>query len=153
LNPKETGPDAEQIVKTALQDLDRWAQWKRPRIYPTARRLRRADGPCQQVRRLWDGPHPTIGLMPSLRGPATVILTGRATTVPFTTDASGRKRTPTDNPAATMTCTVRRLAGWRPRPIWLCKQEVAGSNLAVPTTSYGCLADGTTHKRAVLPIL
>jgi hypothetical protein len=41
----------------------------------------------------------------------------------------------------------------RLRPNWLCKQEVAGSNLAVPTISYGCLADGTTHKRAVLPIL
>jgi hypothetical protein len=77
---------------------------------------------CQQVRRLRDGPHPAVDLMPTLRGPATVVLAGRATTVPFTTDASGRKRTPTDNPTAAMTCAVRRLAGWQPRPIWLCKQ-------------------------------
>ena len=56
--------------------------------------------------------------------PATVVLAGRATTVPFTTDLSGRKRTPTDNPMAAMICAVRRLARWRPRPIWLCKQGV-----------------------------
>jgi len=54
-----------------------------------------------------------------------VVLGGRATTVPFTTDASGRKRTPTDNPTAAMTCAVRRLARWRPRPIWLWEQGVA----------------------------
>jgi hypothetical protein len=62
-------------------------------------------------------------------------------------------RTSTDNSTAGMTCAVGRLSRWRPYPIWLCKQEVAGSNLAVPTTSYGRLADGTTHKQAVLPIL
>jgi hypothetical protein len=43
------------------------------------------------------------------RGSATVVLAGRATNVPFTTDASGRKRTPTDNSTAAMTCAVRRL--------------------------------------------
>ena len=41
---------------------------------------------------------------------ATVVLTGRATTVPFTADVNGRKRTPTDNPPAAMTCAVRHLA-------------------------------------------
>jgi hypothetical protein len=39
-----------------------------------------------------------------------VALTGRATTVPFTTDTSGCKRTPTDNLTAAMTCAVRCLA-------------------------------------------
>jgi hypothetical protein len=56
-----------------------------------------------------DGPHPAVDLMPTLRGSATVVLAGRATNVPFTTDASGRKRTPTDNSTAAMTCAVRRL--------------------------------------------
>ena len=87
-------------------------------------------GPCQQVRRLRDGPHPAVDLMPTPRGPATVVLAGRATTVPFTTDASGCKRTPTDNPTAAMACAVRRLARWRSCPIWLCKQEVGWSRLA-----------------------
>jgi hypothetical protein len=94
------------------------------------RRLPRADGPCQQVRRLRDGPHPAVDLMPTAARPATVVLTGRATTVPFTTDASGCKRTPTDNPTAAMTCAVRSLARWRSCPIWLCKQEVGWSRLA-----------------------
>ena len=67
--------------------------------------------------------------MPTLRGPATVVLAGRATTVPFTTDLSGRKQTPTDIPMGTVTCAVRRQARWRPRPIWLCKQGVSSSRL------------------------
>jgi hypothetical protein len=67
--------------------------------------------------------------MPTLRGHATVVLAGRATTVPFTTDLSGRKRTPTDIPMGTVTCAVRRQARWRPRPIWLCKQGVSSSRL------------------------
>src|SRR5215203_3857084 len=54
---------------------------------------------------------------------------------------------------APVSCGGPHLSRSRSRRIWLCKQEVAGSNLAVPTTSYGCLADGTTHKRAVIPIL
>jgi hypothetical protein len=61
--------------------------------------------------------------------PTTVVLAGRATTVPFTTDLSGRKRTPTDIPMGTVTCAVRRQARWRPRPIWLCKQGVSSSRL------------------------
>ena len=69
-------------------------------------------------------PHPAVELVPTLPGLTNVILAGRATTVPFTTDASGHMRTPTDNPTAAMTCAVRRLARWRPRPIWLCKQGV-----------------------------
>jgi hypothetical protein len=55
--------------------------------------LPRADGACQQVRRLRDGPHPAVDLMPTPRGPATVVLTGRATTVPFT---NGRERLQAD---------------------------------------------------------
>ena len=62
--------------------------------------------------------------MPTPQGPATVVVTGRATTVPFTTDASGPQRTPTDNPTAAITCAVHSLARWRSRPIWLCKQGV-----------------------------
>jgi hypothetical protein len=53
-----------------------------------------------------------VDLMPTLRGPAIVVLAGRATTVPFTTVPSGCKWIPTDNPTATMTCAVRRLAKW-----------------------------------------
>ena len=63
------------------------------------------------------------------------------------------QRTPTDNTMAPVSCGGPHLSRSRSRRIWLCKQEVAGSNLAVPTTSYGCLADGTTHKQVVLPIL
>ena len=55
--------------------------------------------------------------MPTPQGPATVVVTGRATTVPFTTDASGPQRTPTDNPTAAITCAVHSLARWRSRPI------------------------------------
>jgi hypothetical protein len=72
---------------------------------------------------------PRVDLMPTLRGPATVVLAGRATTVPFTTDLSGRKRTPTDIPMGAVTYAVRRQARWRPRPIWLCKQGVSSSRL------------------------
>ena len=76
-----------------------------------------------------DEPHPAVDPMPTPRGLASVVLAGRATTVPFTTDVSGRKRTPT-NPTATMTCAVRRLARWQPRPIWLWEQGVGWVRLA-----------------------
>jgi hypothetical protein len=58
-----------------------------------------------------------------------------ATTVPFTTDASGRMRTPTDNSTAATTCAVRRLARWPTCPIWLCKQGVVGSSPIISTTA------------------
>jgi hypothetical protein len=87
--------------------------------HPPAAARRR---PCQQVRRLWGRAYPCGQPDAYKVGSATVVLTGRATTMPFTTDASGRKRTPTDNPTATRACAVRRLARWRPHPIWLCKQ-------------------------------
>jgi hypothetical protein len=63
-----------------------------------------ADRPCQQARRLRDGrPDPYAARLRPRRP-------RRATIVPFTTDLSGRKRTPTGNPMAAMTCVVRRLA-------------------------------------------
>jgi hypothetical protein len=98
-------------------------------------------------------PHPAVELVPTLPGPTNVVLAGRATTVPFTAVLTGPERTITGNATAASTCAVPCRRRWRSGPIWLCKQEVTGSNLAVPTTSYGCLADGTTHKRAVLSIL
>jgi hypothetical protein len=60
------------------------------------------------------------------------------TSVPFTTDASGRMRTRTDNPTAAMTCAVRHLARWQPRPNWLCQLVVGWSRLA---SALPCLAD------------
>jgi hypothetical protein len=78
---------------------------------------------------------------------------GRATSVPFTAAPTSLQRTTTDNARARSTSAVPCHRRSRSCPNWLCKQEVAGSNLAVPTTSYGRLADGTTHKQAVLPIL
>jgi hypothetical protein len=58
-----------------------------------------------------------------------------------------------DNTKAASTYAVDDFGRVTNAPELALQQEVAGSNLAVPTTSYGCLADGTTHKRAVLPIL
>jgi hypothetical protein len=57
------------------------------------RRLPRAGGPCQQVRRLRDGPHPAVDLMPTPRGPATVVLAGRAIRVPYQRVNHGIERT------------------------------------------------------------
>jgi hypothetical protein len=95
-------------------------------------RSRATDRSSVRLRHLRDGPHPAAGRMPTLRGPATVVLAGRATTVPFTTDASGCKRTPTDNLTAAMTCAVCRLTRWRLCPIWLCKQGVAHRRRELP---------------------
>ena len=86
------------------------------------RRLPRAGGPCQRGRRRRGRASLYGRVVPLLPGPTYVVLIGRATTVPFTTDASGRMRTPTDNPTAAMTCAVRRLARWLPCSIWLWEQ-------------------------------
>jgi hypothetical protein len=40
-------------------------------------------------------------------GRALVVLTGRATTVPFAAVTTGPKRTPKDNPTGALTCAVR----------------------------------------------
>jgi hypothetical protein len=58
-----------------------------------------------------------------------------------------------DNTKAASTYAVDDFGRVTNAPELALQQEVAGSNLAVPTTSCGCLADGTTHKQAVLPIL
>jgi hypothetical protein len=60
--------------------------------------------PCPRGRSsLWIGLTPPAELATVAARPTYVVLIGRATTVPFTTDASGRMRTPTDNPTAAMT--------------------------------------------------
>jgi hypothetical protein len=69
--------------------------------------------------------HPSVELMPTPPGRMNVFLVGRATSVPFTAVPTGPERTTTDNATQAMTCAVRRLARWRPCPIWLWEQEVA----------------------------
>jgi len=76
-----------------------------------------------------------------------VVLIGRATTVPFTTDASGRMRTPTDNPRLPTTCAVHRLARWRPCPIWLWEQEVAPATDVLPRSCADHLPQATAGRR------
>ena len=61
--------------------------------------------------------------MPTLRGPAIVVLAGRA--IHNGRERLQGKRTPTDNLTAAMTCAVRRLTRWRLCPISLCKQVVS----------------------------
>jgi hypothetical protein len=53
-----------------------------------------------------DGPHLTAKLVPTPAGCPTVILAGRATSVPFTAVLTSPERTPTDNTTAAMSCNV-----------------------------------------------
>jgi hypothetical protein len=52
------------------------------------------------------GPHPLPELVPSPRARAGVVLTGRATTVPFMAVPTGHQRTATDNATAGSTCAI-----------------------------------------------
>jgi hypothetical protein len=67
---------------------------------------RGAGGPCQRGRPAGVEPHPAVGLVPTLPGPTSVVLAGRATTVPFTAVLAGPHRTITDNATAASTCAV-----------------------------------------------
>ena len=58
-----------------------------------------------------------------------IVLTGRATSVPFTTVMTGSQRTPTDNTEAASTCTVPYLTRPRSCSNRLCKQEVVAPTL------------------------
>jgi hypothetical protein len=53
----------------------------------------------------------------------------------FGPQPSGPQQTPTDNAEAASTCPVSHVHRCQQRPIWLCQQEVAGSNLAVPPSA------------------
>jgi hypothetical protein len=57
------------------------------------RPLSRADGPCQRGRRRRGRASPCVELVPTLAGPAKVVLAGRATTVPFMAVLTGPQRT------------------------------------------------------------
>jgi hypothetical protein len=82
-----------------------------------------------------EGPYPTITVAPTAPRGARVILTGRATGVPFTAVLAGPERTTTDNTTAAVTCVARLVPRSRGWPIWLWEQEIVGSNPTVPTTS------------------
>jgi hypothetical protein len=71
-----------------------------------------------------DEPHPTIKLGANGTTVCQVNLTGRATTVPFTTLNLGSQRTTTDNITAAAICAASLLCRWRACPIWLWEQEV-----------------------------
>jgi hypothetical protein len=51
-------------------------------------------------------PHPAVELVPTLPGRTSVVLAGRATTVPFTAVLTGPQRTITGNATAASTCAV-----------------------------------------------
>jgi len=53
-----------------------------------------------------------------------VVLTGRATSVPFTAVMNSPERTTTDKTTAAVTCADHRFSWWRSCSIWLCKQGV-----------------------------
>jgi hypothetical protein len=55
-----------------------------------------------------NGPHPPVEAEPTAPRRATVILAGRATSVPFTAVLAGVERTTTDNYEAASTCAVPR---------------------------------------------
>jgi hypothetical protein len=59
------------------------------------------------------------------RYPARVVLTGRATSVPFTAVLTGLQRTIMDNTTGASTCTGPRLSKGRSCPNWLWDQGVA----------------------------
>src|SRR4029450_2771444 len=69
-------------------------------------------------------------------------LTGRATSVPFTTVLTGSERTTTDNATAHSTSALPRLPRCPQRSNRLWEQGVPGSNPAVPTTSTNPLLSG-----------
>jgi hypothetical protein len=73
---------------------------------------------------------PAVELVPTPPGPRDVVA-GRATTVPLTAVLTGPRRTPTDNPTAATTCGDHHIPSWRTCPIWLCKQGVGRSRLAL----------------------
>ena len=60
------------------------------------------------------------------QAPATVVLIGRATTVPFTAVLTGPQQTIRDNATATSTCAVACRRRSPPCSIWLCKHVVNG---------------------------
>jgi hypothetical protein len=86
-----------------------------------------------------DGPHPPVKAEPTALRCARVILTGRATSVPFTAVLNGPERTTTDNHEAASTCAVPDPRRRQQRPIWLCKQGVVGSSPIISTTTANCL--------------
>jgi hypothetical protein len=56
------------------------------------------------------GPHPLVQVVPKLPGSTDVVLTGRATTVPFAAVATGSERTTMDNATVATTCAISYLA-------------------------------------------
>ena len=82
------------------------------------------SGSCPRGGGTEDRPYPTLQVGAD-GGPCTgLILAGRATIVPFTTDMTGPERTATDNARAASTCAVPCLRRPRARPIWLWEQGV-----------------------------
>jgi hypothetical protein len=99
--------------------------------------LPRADGSCQQVRRRRDGPYPVVELVPTLPGPPTVVLAGRAH---YRAIHNGFYRSPAENQGQHRSdLDLRRCLRRRspPRPIWLCEPRVAGSNPGPPARTFG----------------
>ena len=82
-----------------------------------------------------DGSHPPVKAEPSALQMCEVILTDRATSVPFTAVLNGPERTTTDNHEAASTCTVPRPRRSQQRLNWLWEQGVA----AVQKTPNGLL--------------
>ena len=107
-NPTATKARAQQVVRRRDHQLP-----GQDGIRLAARSARRAAFAACPTRQ-WvteGGPAPCRrGGGPALPGCTAVVCAGRTTTVPFTTDASGPQRTPTDNPTAAMSCAVHSLA-------------------------------------------
>jgi hypothetical protein len=82
-----------------------------------------------------DGPHPPVKAEPTAPRCASVILTDRATSVPFTAVLNGPERTTTDNHEAASTCAVSHPRTWQQRPNWLWEQGVG--------LAEACIGDGT----------
>jgi len=72
-----------------------------------------------------DGPHSQPRWGPTAPRYANIVLTPRATGVPFTAVPSGQPQTTTDNTKAAPTSAVRHLLRSRSCPIWLWEQGVA----------------------------
>jgi hypothetical protein len=100
--------------------LERLRAWR-----PTCRESLRAGANNAAV--TVDGSDPTVNVNRRRHGAPGVILTGRATSMPFTEVLAGPERATTDNTTAVVTCAAHLLPRQKSCRIWLWEQGVAGA--------------------------